>query len=172
MLAAGSPRQHRGDARVSAVLSPSESAGPWLDPEEEPDPDPFHHARPTLPHAFSVAAGGVLGVLARDLLLRAVPPSPFAVPWMLVGINIVGAAALGILASRLFDPHPRAVGRRLFLATGFLGGFTTYSSLLSASVVDGHSNHLDVAFVTLLATSLVGVAVAWLAGRSRAARST
>jgi CrcB protein len=154
------------------VLEPSESAWPWLDPEEEPDPDPLHHARPTLPHAFFVAAGGILGVLARDLLLRAVPPSPFAVPWMLVGVNLAGAAALGLLASRFLDPDPRAVGRRLFLATGLLGGFTTYSSLVSASVVDGHHNHLDVAFVTLLATSVVGVAVAWLAGRSRPTRST
>lgn len=146
---------------------PSESQRPWLDPEQEPDPDQFHHARPTLPHACLVAVGGFLGVLARDLLLRAVPPAPYSVPWMLMGLNVVGAAALGVLASRFLDPHPRAVGRRLFCATGFLGGFTTYSSLVSASVVDGHSNHLDVAFVTLLATSVVGVAAAWLAGRSR-----
>jgi CrcB protein len=140
---------------------------PELDPELEPDLDPLHHARATLPHACLVAAGGILGTLARELLLRAAPSSAFEVPWMLVSLNVVGAAALGVLASRLLDTHPRAVGGRLFLATGLLGGFTTYSSLVSAAVVDGHHDHLDVAFVTLLATSFVGVIAASLAGRSR-----
>jgi fluoride ion exporter CrcB/FEX len=64
-----------------------------------------------------VAVGGTLGALARDLLLRAVPAGPFAVPWMLVGLNLVGSAALGVLAARYLDPHPGAVGQRLFLAT-------------------------------------------------------
>jgi fluoride ion exporter CrcB/FEX len=86
---------------------------------------------------------------------------------MLVGLNLVGAAALGVLAARYLDLHPGAVGQRLLLATDLLGGFTTYSSLVSAAVVDGHHNHLDVAFVTLLVTSIVGVAAAFIAGRSR-----
>jgi CrcB protein len=138
-----------------------------LDPELEPDPDPSHHARPTLPHAGLVAAGGILGTLGRDLLLRAMPSSPYSIPWTLMSLNVVGAAALGALAARVLDPRPSAVGRRLFFATGLLGGFTTYSSLVSVSVVAGHHNHLDVGLVSLLATSVVGVAAGWLAGRSR-----
>jgi CrcB protein len=152
---------------VTRDSDPSESRLIGLDPEYEPDPEARHHARPTLPHAALVAVGGTLGVLARELLLRAAPPAPYGVPWMLVGINVLGAAALGVLASRILDQRQGAVGPRLLLATGLLGGFTTYSSLVSAAVVDGHHNHLDVAFVTLLATSVVGVFAAWLTGRSR-----
>lgn len=114
-----------------------------------------------------MAAGGTIGTLARDLLLGALPQGNYAIPWTLICLNIIGAALLGVLASRFLDLHPHRHGPRLFLATGVLGGFTTYSSLVSAAVVDGHHNHLDIAFITLLATSIVGVVAAWLAGRTR-----
>jgi CrcB protein len=138
-----------------------------LDPELEPAFDPSHHARPTLAHGLTVLAGGAIGTLARDLLLRAAPAAHLGFPWMLVSLNLVGAAALGLLVARVLDPHPHRVELRLFLATGILGGFTTYSSLVSASIVLGHNGHLATGFATMLGTSLAGVAAAWAGSRRR-----
>jgi CrcB protein len=81
---------------------------------------------------------------------------------MLLALNVVGAALLGLLVARVLDPRPYAAVPRLLLATGVLGGFTTYSSLVSAAVVQGHDGHLAGAFLTLLGTSVVGVAAALL----------
>ncbi len=140
-----------------------------LDPEVEPAPPSGARARATAPHAALVFLGGAIGVAARDALLHAAPAaSRNAVPWMLLAINVVGAAALGALVARVLDPNPHAIGLRLLLATGVLGGFTTYSSLVSAAIVAGHDGHLGNGFLTLLATSVVGVGAAWLGSRSRA----
>ena len=138
-----------------------------LDPEVEPAPDPTHRARATLPHAVLVGLGGALGTLGRDLLLRTAPSAPGSYPWTLACLNIAGAAVLGVLVARLLDPRPRAVGLRLFLATGVLGGFTTYSSLVTAALVASHANHVGVAAATLIGTAIAGVGAAWAGGRSR-----
>jgi fluoride exporter len=133
------------------------------DPELEPAAA-AHHARPSLLHALAVLCGGALGTLARDLLLRAEPAARTSIPWMLVALNLVGAALLGLVVARVLDPRPSAVSLRLFVATGLLGGFTTYSSLVSAAVVSQHDGHAGVAVLTLLGTAIVGVGAAWLGG--------
>jgi CrcB protein len=138
-----------------------------LDPEVEPAPDASHPARPTLPHGVLVAAGGALGTLGRDLLVRWHPASPNSFPWTLAALNVAGAALLGLLVARVLDPHASRVGLRLFMATGFLGGFTTYSSLVSAAVVSGHDGCLGIAIATLLGTAVAGVLAAWLGMRRR-----
>jgi|ERR1039458_1758709 CrcB protein len=138
-----------------------------LDPEVEPAPDAAHHARATLPHALVVFVGGALGTLARDLLLRWHPATPNGFPWTLACLNVAGAAALGAVVARVLDPRPTRVELRLFFATGLLGGFTTYSSLVSAAIVTSHRGHVGVAVATLLGTAGVGVLAAWLGMRHR-----
>jgi CrcB protein len=138
-----------------------------LDPEVEPAPDATHPARPTLPHACIVFAGGALGVLARDLLLRAAPASPTAIPWMLVAINLVGTITLGLVVAHVLDPRPHIVTLRLLLATGILGGFTTYSSLVSAAIIAGHDGHAGVALAIILGTPVAGVLCAYVASTRR-----
>lgn len=138
-----------------------------LDPEVEPAPDATHHARPTLPHAGLVALGGAFGTVARDGLLHLSPARHDGVPWMLVALNVVGAALLGLLVARVLDLRPAAVGVRLLCATGLLGGFTTYSSLVVAALLLEHTGHPAVAAVTLLGTLVVGVGAAWLGSARR-----
>lgn len=76
-----------------------------------------------------VAAGGLLGACARygaGLLWRTAPD---AFPWTTLLVNAVGCAAIGVLLVLLTEgpwpPHPLL---RPFLATGILGGFTTFST--------------------------------------------
>lgn len=137
----------------------------FVDPdlEEFPPPPPLTW-RPVL----VVMLGGGLGTLARGELLGAVSLSARAINTHLVAINVSGAFILGVVAM-FFDTHPRAAATwRLLLTTGLLGGWTTYSSVIGASVVATHADDPALAvligFVSIGAT-LVGAALGLLGGR-------
>lgn len=78
-----------------------------------------------------VALGGAIGTAVRALLATAFPAHD-GISWTILGINVVGAFCLGFLLDALVRRGPD-VGRRravrLFVGTGVLGGFTTYSTL-------------------------------------------
>ena len=74
-----------------------------------------------------VALGGALGAMLRYAAVQWVMrlhPSPFPLGTLLV--NGVGALLMGMLMARL-TAHPNEP-MRLLLATGVLGGFTTFSA--------------------------------------------
>lgn len=75
-----------------------------------------------------VILGGMIGVAIRAAVvvpLGAVNPHPLVVPAVTLVINLLGSLLLGVIVGWLADRHPRA---RLFLGTGVMGGFTTYSA--------------------------------------------
>ncbi|KIC58070.1 CrcB-like protein [Microbacterium hominis] len=75
-----------------------------------------------------VILGGMIGVAIRAAVvvpLGAVNPHPLVVPAVTLVINLLGSLLLGIVVGWLADRHPRA---RVFLGTGVMGGFTTYSA--------------------------------------------
>ena len=86
-----------------------------------------------------VAVGGALGALVRagvDYLTVFFPDSvviSHAVPimWSTVLVNLLGAFVLGVVVSLFADPSRERV--RLLVATGFLGSFTTYGTLIAAT---------------------------------------
>lgn len=95
----------------------------------------------TLPTLLWIAAGGALGSLARYLSMVALG-SLFGTgfPWGTLFVNIVGSAAMGVLAelgALVWQPSPEI---RVFLTVGILGGFTTFStfSLDVALLVERH----------------------------------
>lgn len=84
-----------------------------------------------------VGLGGAIGTGAREAISLAIPPIG-GVPVAILGINVVGAFLLGLLLESLLRRGPDAGRRRdlrLFLGTGVLGGFTTYSALAADSSV-------------------------------------
>lgn len=78
-----------------------------------------------------VAAGGILGALSRYGFGMALPaPNAWPLPTLL--INLSGALALGCLLEALARSGPDAGLRRiarLGIGSGFLGAYTTYSTL-------------------------------------------
>ena len=77
-----------------------------------------------------VGIGGGIGAMARFKLggwvLQAVPAAVF--PWGTFAVNVIGCLAAGILAA-LAEKHGQFnPDLRLFLFTGILGGFTTFSA--------------------------------------------
>jgi CrcB protein len=77
----------------------------------------------------AVFAGGCIGALARAGLAEAVISHPGRWPWVTFGVNVAGAALLGYFATRLQERLPPARYRRSFLATGFCGALTTFSTM-------------------------------------------
>lgn len=82
-------------------------------------------------HVAIVALGGALGTGLRELLTLLIPAAgPF--PTAIFVINLTGAFALGVVLETLLRLGPdegRLRGLRLLIGTGFLGGYTTYSTL-------------------------------------------
>jgi CrcB protein len=88
------------------------------------------------------------------------------VPWAVLAANLVGAFALGVLLEALVRrgaDHGARRTLRLLLGTGFLGGFTTYSALVTDTAVLWGSGAAGLATLYSLGTLLVG-ALATVAG--------
>jgi CrcB protein len=84
-----------------------------------------------MPHALGyllVFVGGGLGAMARHGVGRAglalLGPG---FPWWTLAVNVAGSFLIGLLAG-LFGALETGHHARLFLTTGFLGGFTTFSA--------------------------------------------
>ncbi|MEZ5812912.1 MAG: fluoride efflux transporter CrcB [Rhizobiaceae bacterium] len=111
-------------------------------------------------HLAIVAAGGAIGAGLRHLAgLAALRWMGAGFPWGTLFVNVVGSLAMGLLIAGLAR---RAGGTsaelRLFLATGLLGGFTTFSafSLDVAVLWERGETHAAVAYV--LASVVVSIA--------------
>ena len=77
----------------------------------------------------AVAAGGVTGAVARYLVYVAVGHllgSGF--PYATLIVNVVGSFAMGVLVETMALVWSTSTEMRLFLTTGILGAFTTFST--------------------------------------------
>ncbi len=80
-------------------------------------------------HLALVALGGAIGAALRHLAgLAAMRLLGTGFPWGTFFVNIVGSLAMGILIAVLARRSGTPSEVRLFLATGLLGGFTTFSA--------------------------------------------
>ena len=109
-----------------------------------------------------IALGGALGSVLRYLMVAAI-----GAPWGTAAVNVLGSFAIGALFV-LLDTR---TGWQLFLMTGVLGGFTTFSTFEyenHALLEDGlwltaAANVALSLFVGLLAVRLgIVAAKAWL----------
>ena len=79
-------------------------------------------------HFLIVFAGAGLGGAARHAVNLAAARLGLAFPWGTLAVNVAGSFLMGVLAAwfvaRTGVPQPV----RLFLTTGLLGGFTTFSA--------------------------------------------
>ena len=109
----------------------------------------------------AVAAGGASGALARYGTGAALPTAPGGFPLVTFGVNVLGCLLLGALLV-LITEHRRAHPLvRPFLATGVLGGFTTFSTYTVDAqqlIADGRGG---IAFAYLGGTLVTAVAATW-----------
>ena len=92
---------------------------------------------------------GIGGALRHGVNVAAARQFGFGFPYGTLIVNIVGSFAMGLLAGYFAFRPGIAQHMRLFLTTGILGGFTTFSafSLDTALLVERHSYGLAAGYV-------------------------
>lgn len=79
-------------------------------------------------NVLPVGCGGFVGAALRYLAGLAAARIPGALPWGTLLVNLAGCFVMGFITGWLFTGRPERESLRLFLATGMLGGFTTFSA--------------------------------------------
>ncbi|MDZ4773524.1 MAG: fluoride efflux transporter CrcB [Planctomycetota bacterium] len=115
-----------------------------------------------------VMVGGALGSGARWLVGVALAGHSSA-KWPLgtLAVNVVGSYAMGLVTQLATQNGAFSAEKRLFIATGLLGGFTTYSSfnqetldLVNAGAWTSALVYAATAAVVCLAAGFAGMATA------------
>ena len=115
------------------------------------------------PHAparvlAAVAVGGALGALARYLLsVVGLPTDAGRFPWGTFLTNISGTLLLGFVLTLVIERFPPTRYVRPFLATGFCGAYTTFSTLAVEADLLVRAGHTPLALGYLAATSAAGL---------------
>jgi CrcB protein len=110
----------------------------------------------------AVALGGALGAPARYGISLAVHVTPGTFPWGTFWTNVSGSFALGFFLALVLERFPPTRYLRPFVATGFLGAYTTYSTFAVETDLLVRNGHLSVAFVYVLASFGAGLTAAWV----------
>lgn len=111
---------------------------------------------------FAVGIGGFFGSIFRYLISYYVNASAqSAFPFGTLIVNIVGSFLIGIIIAAALDGDLNK-SMRLFLATGFCGGFTTFSSFSYEFFSLLQHEEIGLAFLYAAASFVLGLAFVWL----------
>lgn len=119
---------------------------------------------------LAVALGGALGSLGRYFVVgQATRWFGIAFPWGTLTVNVVGGLVIGLLAETMALKWSVTQEMRLFLITGVLGGFTTFSafSLEVVALIERGEMGSAVSYVVasvLLSVGAVFVGIALIRG--------
>jgi fluoride exporter len=105
-----------------------------------------------------VAGGGALGTLGRYGLARLIPLSAGTFPWATFWTNVTGCLALGVAVVLLRRRFPSNRLALPFVATGVLGGFTTYSTFALETALLAKDAHVPMALAYSAASLVAGFA--------------
>lgn len=118
-----------------------------------------------------VGGGSFIGGVCRYYLSGWVLHA-FAAPRFPLGtlvVNLIGCLCIGVVAGLAEHHHIFSASARLFLMTGLLGGFTTFSAFGYETVYLMRTHGLDLALLNVLLSVAVGLAAVWLGLRLTAA---
>ena len=114
---------------------------------------------------LAIALGGALGsVLRYGTYIGAGKMLGMNFPWGTLIVNIVGSFLIGALTGMFASVWQPSEEMKLFLITGFLGGFTTFSafSLDFANLWSGGSTTMAVVYVVVSVTVSIAALFAGL----------
>jgi CrcB protein len=120
-----------------------------------------------------IALGGALGALARYGMSRWIHVAKDSFPWATFVTNITGAFVLGLFLTAAVARFPARKYPRPFFAIGFLGAFTTYSTMAVETVTLIRDGDAMIGVTYLVVSIAAGLAVAFagiVAGRTLGAR--
>lgn len=109
-----------------------------------------------------IGTGGFAGSISRYLLTRFISTKwPMAFPWGTFGVNILGCFLIGIVMGLSFQ-SAMSTQTRLLLATGFCGGFTTFSTYSLEILELYQRGEAGISMLYLFASIVVGFLSVWL----------
>ncbi len=108
--------------------------------------------------ALGAGLGGVSRYLIQGWILERTGPSILA----LFVINVSGAFALGLVTTLAVERNLINPDIRLLLTTGFLGGYTTFSSWMLESFQLLDAGNLVRATVNLVGSAVIGLMAVYL----------
>jgi CrcB protein len=118
----------------------------------------------------AVAVGGAIGASLRwSLGTWIVGRTGSAFPWHTMLINVSGAFLIGVLMALSVEKGIISSDWRLFLGTGVLGGFTTFSTLSYESIALIQNGLWTAGLANMFGSGVAGLVAAWLglvAGRA------
>ncbi len=109
-----------------------------------------------------VAVGGALGALARYAVDRAVMGAIGSTVLGTFLINISGSFALGVFIALSASRTSWPAELRFFIAVGFLGAYTTFSTLTVASVQLFDDGEITRGLLNIFGSIAVGLLAAFL----------
>jgi len=163
--------KHPGTGRVGTVRGANEEVRRLADDDVVPiDPDIDRGAggratqraaslRPAVLGA--IAAGGVLGASARYGVARLWPVAAGRFPWATFWTNVSGSFVLGFVLVLIVERFPPSRYARPFVATGFLGAYTTFSTLVVETDVLIRDGHAATGLLYAAASMVIGLGAAW-----------
>lgn len=112
---------------------------------------------------LAVGLGGMIGSVARYLLSgwvlhRAGGDFPLGT----LAVNSLGCLAIGVLAGLAERYHTLTPSTRIFLITGILGGFTTFSAFGLETVALLRRGVLYPAGLNIIANVALGILAVWI----------
>jgi CrcB protein len=111
-----------------------------------------------------VGFGGFIGSIARYLASGYVQQSTKSIdfPYGTLAVNVIGCFLIGFLAQLAEDRGVFTSESRIFVFTGFLGGFTTFSSLGNETLNLARDSQMMNAFANVGANVILGLFAVWL----------
>ena len=111
---------------------------------------------------LAVAVAGGLGTLARYGVSRVIPVSKDMFPWATFVTNLSGAFVLGLFLTIILERFPPTRYPRPFFAIGFLGAFTTYSTMAVETVTLVKDGDVLLGIGYLLVSVFAGIACCYI----------
>lgn len=110
-----------------------------------------------------VGCGGFLGSVARYYLTRVVTQGTHAsrFPYGTLAVNVLGCLAIGVLAGLAEHRNLFSPATRLFLLTGLLGGFTTFSAFAFETWFLGREHAWAAGVANVGLQVMLGLAAVW-----------
>lgn len=113
-----------------------------------------------------MAVGGVIGAEARDAATHIWPVASEAFPLTTFLVNVLGCALIGLTIVCLCRVRAVSELARPFLATGILGGFTTFFACAVDSEQLAVNRHLLLGVTNMFGTLAACLAAVFLTARA------
>ncbi len=114
--------------------------------------------------SLCVGIGGLLGAVGRyhlgGWILHRTENAGF--PWSTFVVNVTGCLAIGLISGFAERLHAFPFEARLFLMTGLLGGFTTFSAFGHEGIFLLRNGQVATALAYAVGSVLAGFSAVWL----------